>query len=416
MAQTSCCGGSAKKKSAGSCCSGTSDAGTVKLKAKIQTAPQAEDGRGDELTIETAEQVSCGCGAPDAEQCGSSARLEKNWITGYLQTEVGEVPQISTKLNFSDTLGSWKCRWDIGRMDYTVDPGLYSVGTPDKNSPVLVTANYKMTFDRLREQLAGLHLWIMVLDTNGVNVWCAAGEGTFGTEELLNRIAAVQLSEIVSHRTLILPQLGAVGVAAHEVAKQSGFRVIYGPIRAKDIKDFLAAGMNATEEMRTVRFTIKDRAILTPVEIVGHMKAIIITLGILFILNAIGLGHYGVIDLYALLGAVFVGCVVTPILLPWIPGRAFAFKGFLLGLLWAIGVNLLNGFPATPEYSWLKAVAFLLVLPSLSAFCAMNFTGCSTYTSLSGVDREMRFALPMMLIATIAGIVLTLVNDFILVF
>jgi hypothetical protein len=168
--------------------------------------------------------------------------------------------------------------------------------------------------------------------------------------------------------------------------------------------------------MRTVRFTVKDRAVLTPVELVGHMKAMIITFGILFILNAIGLGHYGAVDLYALLGAVIVGCVFTPILLPWIPGRAFAFKGFLLGLLWAVAVNLLNGFPTLPEYSWLKAVAFLLVLPSLSAFCAMNFTGCSTFTSLSGVDREMKFALPVMLIATVSGIVLTLVNDFILVF
>lgn len=406
MAQKSCCGGQSQKTASAGCCS----AGAVKVKLKKQA--RAEACCGQEVSSASS---SYGCGVDAGRGCGGPAKIKEKWVTGYIETEAYAVPQVSAKLTFSDTVGSWKCRWSIGRMDYTVEPGLYCVGSPDKHSPVLVTANYKMTFDRLRQQLGGLDLWIMVLDTDGINVWCAAGKGTFGTEELLRKISAVRLPEIVSHRTLILPQLGAVGVSAHEVQNLSGFRVVYGPVRSEDIKAFLAAGMKATEEMRTVRFTFKDRAILTPVELVGHMKGIVIALGILFILNAIGLGHYGIVDLYALLGAVIAGCVLTPLLLPFLPGRAFALKGFLLGLLWAAGVNLMNGFPSAPEYGWLKAAAFLLVLPSLSAFCAMNFTGCSTYTSLSGVDKEMKFALPMMLIAAAAGIVLTLVNDFLLV-
>ena len=300
-------------------------------------------------------------------------------------------------------------------MRYTIDPGLYCVGNPDANSPVLVTANYKMTFDRLRMELSGLDAWIVVLNTYGINVWCAAGKGTFGTEELVNRLHEVRLSDIVSHRTIILPQLGAVGVAAHEVQKQSGFRVVYGPIRACDIKEFLSSGLKAAEDMRTVKFTILNRLVLTPVEIIAALKPMVVVFGVLFMLNAIGLGHYGLVDLYALLGAVFTGAFLAPVLLPWIPGRTFSFKGFLLGLLWAVGVNLINGFPA-PVYGWLKAITYILVLPSLSAFFSMNFTGSSTYTSLSGVDKEMRIALPVMIIAVAAGAILTLVNDFILVF
>jgi CO dehydrogenase/acetyl-CoA synthase gamma subunit (corrinoid Fe-S protein) len=122
-------------------------------------------------------------------------------------------------------------------MDYKVEPGLYAVGTPDDKAPVLVTANYKMTFDRLREQLGGVSLWIVVLDTDGVNVWCAAGKGTFGTDEVVHRVKEVGLDRLVSHRTLLLPQLSATGVAAHEVKKQTGFRVVYGPIKAKDISN-----------------------------------------------------------------------------------------------------------------------------------------------------------------------------------
>ncbi len=337
-------------------------------------------------------------------------------MTGSVHTSVAEVPQVSTTLSFSDILGSWKCRWSIGRMEYAIEPGLYCVGNPGGQSPVLVTANYKMTFDRLRMELAGLDAWIVVLDTDGINVWCAAGKGTFGTEELVYRLKDTRLAEIVTHRTLILPQLGATGVAAHEVVKQSGFRVVYGPVRACDLKAFLTAGRKATDEMRTVKFTLWDRLVLTPVELVNGIKPMFIVFAVMFLLNAIGLGHYGLVDLYALLGAIFVGAFLTPVLLPWIPGRAFSFKGFLLGLLWAVGVNLLNGIPAMPWYGWWKAVAYVLILPALSAFCAMNFTGSSTYTSLSGVDKEMKVALPSMLVSTAIGVILLLVNDFIQLF
>jgi len=116
-----------------------------------------------------------------------------------------KITPTSAELTFRDILGTWKARWGIGRMNFIVEPGLYSLGKPDKNSPVLVSANYKMSFDKLRKELKGIDAWILVLDTKGINVWCAAGKGTFGTQELLNRIAIVQLEKVVSHRTVIFP-------------------------------------------------------------------------------------------------------------------------------------------------------------------------------------------------------------------
>lgn len=298
-------------------------------------------------------------------------------------------------------------------MNYKVDPGLYSLGKPDSNSPVLVTANYKMTFDVLRKELHGMDVWILVLDTKGVNVWCAAGKGTFGTGELLNRILGTQLDKIVSHRTLILPQLAAPGVSAHEVTKFSGFKVTYGPVRAKDIKEFINSGMKATPEMRTVRFSTYDRMVLTPVELVSTFKRSLMIFGVLFLLNLIGVGPFGLVDFYAYLGAVIVGCVLTPILLPWIPGRAFAWKGWLLGLIWAVLVNVLNGWPQEPGYSLLRVLGYILILPSISGYLAMNFTGSSTYTSFSGVLKEMKIAIPGIIISASLGAVLILVNSFI---
>src|SRR5512134_2350477 len=166
-------------------------------------------------------------------------------------------------------------RWDhflvrIGyrRGEHRVEPGLYLLGNPTPDSPVFVTANYTLSFDALRSALKGIDGYILVLDTQGVNVWCAAGKGTFGTDELVRQIEATRLHEVVRHRVLILPQLGAPGVAAHEVKQRAQFKVEYGPVRAEDLPEYLKT-RKATPEMRRVGFTLKDRFVLIPVEFVA---------------------------------------------------------------------------------------------------------------------------------------------------
>ena len=316
------------------------------------------------------------------------------------------------KLSFKDHWGACKARCGINRMNYKVDPGLYSVGDPDGGSPVLVTANYKMTFDAVRKELAGISVWILVLDTKGINVWCAAGKGTFGTEELIKRIGITDLAQVAEHRSVILPQLGAVGVSAHEVQRRTGFKVIYGPVRASDIPEFLRNGMNADREMRTVRFDLADRAVLAPMEVAGAIRPSLILFGVLFLLNLTGLSRFTGTDVIAYTGAVLVGCALMPVLLPWIPGRAFSFKGWLLGLLWSAGMIASNGGPQGMEYGLFTATAYLLIFPSVSAFLAMNFTGCSTYTSYSGVIKEMKTAIPLIIVSIAAGIVLLFIGYF----
>lgn len=328
----------------------------------------------------------------------------KKWIIGQIQTPRGVVPKIATKLTFSDIAGSWKARWGIKRMRYKIDPGLYAVGDPDDQSPVFVSANYKMSFDRLRKELSGIASWILVLDTKGINVWCAAGKGTFGTDEIVKRAASVGLHDIVVHRKLILPQLGAPGVAAHKVKQQSGFRVVFGPVRACDIQEFLNRGLEATPEMRRVGFSLFDRLVLTPMELVGVLKPLIIISGSILLLNLAGVKFFSVEDLVPFIGAIVVGGVLIPVFLPWIPGRALAFKGWILGGVYAAGINISYGWLLTPDPSWKQSLVMFLVLPSLSAFMAMNFTGSTTYTSLSGVVREMRIALPLIIISAGSGI------------
>jgi acetyl-CoA decarbonylase/synthase complex subunit gamma len=306
-------------------------------------------------------------------------------------------------------------------MHYTIEPGLYALGNPDERSAVLVTANYKMSFDKLRGELPNRNLWILVLDTKGINVWCASGKGTFGTDELVGRIETSGLSKVVSHRELILPQLSGPGVAAHHVKKLSGFRVIYGPIRAKDLPAFLDNGLEAPPDMRLKTFTISERIVLIPLELVQALRAGVIIILILFLVSVLGrLGggwanalSHGLFSAVAILTAILTGAVLTPVLLPWLPGRAFSLKGLTLGLLAAIILTAFRWGDWITGAGRLETLAWLHLIPALSAYLAMNFTGASTYTSLSGVKKEMRWALPLQIGAGMIGIILWIGSHFI---
>jgi acetyl-CoA decarbonylase/synthase complex subunit gamma len=293
-------------------------------------------------------------------------------------------------------------------MSYTVDPGLYALGRPGPDSHVFVTASYKLSFDRLREALSGRDGWILVLDTAGINVWCAAGKGSFGTEEMIDRIETSGLSDIVSHRRLIVPQLGGPGVAAHEVKRRSGFQVVYGPVAAEDIPPFLERGLKATPAMRAKTFGTSERLALVPMEVVPALKVALPAAAVLSILAFLfsgfsierALGPARIVWV-ALGTSVLAGAVLTPLFLPWLPGRAFSAKGLVVGTAAAFCALF-----AGAGLGVLSALSVLLSVPAIAAFLAMNFTGSSTFTSLSGVQREMGWALPLEAAGTAAGLAL----------
>jgi hypothetical protein len=346
--------------------------------------------------------------------------MDQPFVCGALQTAIGDLPEVSASLTTVDRWGIVKVRWGAGRMNYRVDPGLHALGKPDDKSPVVVTANYKLSFDRLRETLSGRNVWILVLETNGINVWCAAGKGTFGTEELINRIRSSGLTQLITHRTLILPQLGAVGVSAHQVKKRSGYKVIYGPILSKDLPLFLDSGLKATPEMRRKTFGLVERLVLIPIELVSALKMAAIAIPVLLLMSGLGgpknywsnVWNFGGFSAEALLMAILAGTVLTPILLPWLPGRAFSVKGLSIGLVAALVLALIGGLRLEAGSHRLELLGWFLLIPAVSSYLAMNFTGASTYTSLSGVKKEMRWALPLQIAAGFLGFLLWLTSRF----
>jgi hypothetical protein len=338
-----------------------------------------------------------------ADQAGFVAAegLRKPYVERFMLKDGRTIPVVSTALGLADRWGGIKARWGSFRMRYRVLPGLYAVGSPGSDSAVFVSANYKLSFDALRSCLGGLDAWILVLDTKGVNVWCAAGEGTFGTAELVSRIAKTELARIVGHRDLILPQLGATGVSAPETARLSGFRVHWGPVRADDIKAYLAAGRRKDDAMREVRFGLRDRMAVAPMEL-SHSWPLLpaaLVLGARFGIP-FGPGWAGrSLSIIALvLGTVPVGTLLFPALLPALPSRLFVVKGAVLGAAWAVAWAFL--FRAPP----LTGACGLLMAVPVTAFLAMNFTGASTYTCQPGALMEVDKSFWPMLLSLAASL------------
>ncbi|HQI05865.1 MAG TPA: mercury methylation corrinoid protein HgcA [bacterium] len=323
--------------------------------------------------------------------------IRQPYVSGFVNSGNILIPKIFTTLSLKDRFSGFMVRLGYRRMHYTVRQGLYAVGNPDKNSPVIVTANYKLTFDVVRNAISGMNLWMLVLNTHGVNVWCAAGKGTFGTGEIARMVKMTKLATIVSHRNLIVPQLGAPGVSAHRVKKLTDFSVTYGPVKISDLKKFIDNGNVADKSMRTVEFSLIERMKVAPLELVLGWK-ILIGLLILSLLN--------ISSFIPLVGSVITGIFLFPALLPYLPFRSFTLKGAILGLVWACFCSL---FIATDIFTVLE---FLLIIPPVVAYMAFNFTGSTTFTSPSGVRYEIKkYTWPFALWMS-AGIIMYFVNVF----
>jgi hypothetical protein len=330
------------------------------------------------------------CSCTPGSQAGSCS-------CNAINLPAGEIRTTTSTIIFANRLDHVLARWGWKRESNRIVPGLYRLGSPTADSPVFASANYTLSFDALRSVLTGTDAWILVLDTNGINVWCAAGKGTFGTEELVRSIQVTGLESVVSHRKIIVPQLGAPGISWPEVLRKSGFTVEYGPVRAKDLPEYLRTH-KATPAMRRVEFPFWDRLVLTPVEYVHTSLAMIVAAVALWFLA-------GPVAALAAVCTVLAGTVLFPALLPFIPTHDFSTKGLILGIVVAAPFAVSFGTsPALPLWAAALAVVTpLLIIPAAVSYAALNFTGCTTFTSRTGVKKEIFRYVPTMVVMTVAG-------------
>ena len=138
-------------------------------------------------------------------------------------------------------------------------PALIEVGQPGRGSPVLLTCNYALTVERVVRALSGQDCYLLAANSRGVNVWCAAAGGLFTHHDVVSALKTSGIEARVDHRTVILPQLAAAGIEAREVRRRSGWRVVWGPVDARDLPAFLEHAQVPAPEMRQVRFRLCER-------------------------------------------------------------------------------------------------------------------------------------------------------------
>jgi NAD-dependent dihydropyrimidine dehydrogenase PreA subunit len=137
--------------------------------------------------------------------------------------------------------------------------GLIKIGHPDKNSPVLVTGNYHLTVLKVKRALRGHNVFLLVVDSRGINVWCAAAGGHLTQHDVVSAIKLTGIERLVAHRRVILPQLAACGVEAREIHLRTGWDAKWGPVDIRDFPAYFASGMKKRKGMNTVRFPLLAR-------------------------------------------------------------------------------------------------------------------------------------------------------------
>jgi NAD-dependent dihydropyrimidine dehydrogenase PreA subunit len=137
--------------------------------------------------------------------------------------------------------------------------GLCVIGQPGPDAPVFLTCNFDLTVRRVLRELQGMDCYLLVANSKGINVWCAAGGGILNAHRVISVLKTSRIAERVNHRTLILPQLSAPGVDVRRVERETGWHCQFGPVYAEDIPAYVAASFTKTDGMRQARFRLGDR-------------------------------------------------------------------------------------------------------------------------------------------------------------
>jgi hypothetical protein len=216
----------------------------------------------------------------------------------------------------------------------------------------------------VRELDSHVDCWLIIANSRGINVWCAAGGGHFTADDVISAIKTSGVHEVVDHHALILPQICANGVHGWRIREETGWGAHWGPVRARDVPAYLATGCKKTDAMRRVTFPLRDRLEMTVVSTIFFGLLLTIPL-IIFWPHLLGLT----------LGALVVQALAFGVFLPLIPGHDGLVKGIflvaatvLVVILWG---QLAGNWPLTTYINRSLGLGFL------AYFVAGEFQGMS---------------------------------------
>ncbi|UCH77857.1 MAG: methyltransferase domain-containing protein, partial [Candidatus Coatesbacteria bacterium] len=287
-----------------------------------------------------------------------------------------EVAAVAARWTLGDVLANVASSLTLYSTFFRVAPGLYRLGEPGPEAPLLVTANFTLTFNLVRRALRGRDAYVLVIDSRGINVWCAAGGHKFTTREVALSHRAFRLAEVAHREPMVLPQFAATGVARHKLRADYGVEAAFGPVYVRDFPAYADAGYRKTAAMRLVDWGLAMRMEVT--WYFALMNAAVVALPLaLFPRLYSPLVVAAVAAISLLLGALF----------PWLPTRLYSLKG--LGAAVLTGVPLLlykwsTGAGASGLARWGIFLAFAGILLGL------EFSGNTSISSPSQVRQEFK--------------------------
>jgi hypothetical protein len=279
-----------------------------------------------------------------------------------------------------------------GQVDRVpIEPGIYQSGNPDQKSPIIVTANYEFTFIKVMRDLKGLDAWVLSVDSNGINVWCAARGNDFGNIQLLEVIEATDIRNLTEKKTLLLPQLSAGGVAIPQLPKNSEefpFRVKYGPVWSKYIPQFLnEKPAQKPKKMKLAKFTLfhRIRAGITHTTFLFRKIFLLPLIGLTLLFLALNLFNklwwIGQVSLWIVV-ANFTVALLFPLS---IFTRRFIYKGIFFGI---INIILLGGLSYLISNSIFTILWYISFYFWVTFFSTMSFSGYTMATSPREIQEE----------------------------
>jgi acetyl-CoA decarbonylase/synthase complex subunit gamma len=127
------------------------------------------------------------------------------------------------------------------RKPVTVDPAMYKIGSPTKDSPVFVTTNFALTYYTVESDISSnkIDCYLWAIDTEGIGVEAAVAGGQLTAAKIKKGIesSGFSMKDDTSHNTIILPGLAAR--LQGDVEDETGSRVLIGPADSGRIPGWL---------------------------------------------------------------------------------------------------------------------------------------------------------------------------------
>ena len=327
------------------------------------------------------------------------------YLSGTRWAERSNQP-VPLHLTWVDYLKAVVCWLNAFKHTYAIEPGLYYTGKYyNRKTPLLVTSNYFLTVFLIIRRIRKFNIRLLIIDTDGINVWCSAGKGRFSDTEILRQVDRYKPSLVKAGQRLliILPKLGLAGVNLRTLRK-AGIKPVIGPIYAKDLPAYLMQPLFNDRVEDRVNFGLKSRLFTWMpglMQYLGYHFAAVLALWGLELIWGLPV-PVGLIVLTAFLATAY------PILFPWIPGNRFAIKGLWLAAFASLVLILLGVLGVIAPENLIMAILFTF---ATSEFIGLSYTGNSAVSNYTRVRKETARFLPLNVLFYLASTVTFVITE-----